>query len=288
MLAVPDTLQQILDNHQDEIRDTYVRLMQESSLHYAETPRTEIEANVNRSLPLIGVLYHEAASDEARAYIRSLCEQRVPRGFRLAEVLNAIFLLGDVVVPVIRRVYLTDIDNARKASDQLRAGINALALLWAEGYYDLQQEMMDRKELAMRQLSTPVSCVWDGILMLPLLGDVDDRRSRQVTEDLLNAIVSTQSTHVLLDVTGLGDVNTGVIAQLMRTVRAAELLGAECWIVGITPDVAQTIVGLGVDLGQITTYADLRDGLQEALRQTGVTVVTAEDTPVCPRPAGAE
>ncbi len=274
---MPHTLQQILDQHEAEICDQYVRLMQQSSLHYAETPRAEIEANVRRSLHLIGTLYREPASDEARDYVRSLCEQRVPRGFRLAEVLNAIFLLGDVVTPVIRRECGRDIGRSRQAADQLRAGTNAVALLWADGYYEMQEEYNERKEQAMRALSTPVSCVWDGILTLPLLGDVDDRRSRQVTEDLLHAIVATQSTHVLLDVTGLGDVNTGVIAQLIRTVRAAELLGAECWIVGIAPDVAQTIVGLGIDLGHITTYADLREGLQEALRQSGIKVVPADE-----------
>lgn len=273
---MPNTLRALLDEHEQQITDRYVQVMQSSSKHYSATPADELERNVHRSLHLIGTLHDEPASEEARSYIRSLCEQRVPRGFRLQEVMSAIFMLGDIVVPMIREKLDGNPAAMQQAEDELRAGLNRLALLWSEGYYDLQEELMQRKEQAMRQLSTPVTMVWDGILTLPVIGDVDDLRSRQITEDLLDRIIGTQSSYVLLDITGIGNINTGVIAQLIRTVRAAELLGTECWIVGVSPEVAQTIVNLGVDLGSMTTFGSLKEGLAEALQREGLRILDAE------------
>ncbi|NUQ02119.1 MAG: RsbRD N-terminal domain-containing protein, partial [Armatimonadetes bacterium] len=172
---MPHTLQDLLLRHEQDIAERYVQAMQASSKHYSMTPAEEIERNVHRSLQLLGNLHRAPASEEARAYIRNLCEQRVPQGFRLGEVMNAIFLLGDVVIPLIREESSGDREAERQAEDDLRIGLNRLALLWSEGYYELQEELMARKELAMLQLSTPVTQMWEGILTLPLIGDVDDR-----------------------------------------------------------------------------------------------------------------
>ncbi len=271
--TVAKTLQELLVANEAVVTDRYIQLMRASSPHYATTPAEEIAPNIHRSLQLIGGLAGKEPSPEARAYIRSLCEQRVPRGFRLSEVMAAIFLLGDVVIPMVRDAFAGDLDGEHQAIDQLRSATNHLALLWSDGYYELQEEIMERKELAMRQLSTPVTQVWDGILTLPLIGDVDDRRSRQITEDLLANIIETQSDLVLLDITGIGSINTSVIAQMLRTIRASELLGARCWVVGVSPEIAHTIVNLGVDLQSITTYANLREGLAAAFERLGLRVV---------------
>lgn len=268
---MPDVLRRVLEDHRDRIIADYVALMQSSSEHYAATPAADIERNVVRSLELVVTLYRSPDDVEARRYIRSLCEQRVPRGFDLAEVMNAIFLLGDVLVPLIRED-LEDITEARAGEDQLRVALNRIALLWADGYFELQEELLARKERAVRQLSAPVISIWKGILTLPLIGDVDDQRSRQITEDLLNRIIETQSSVVLLDITGIGSINTNVIAQLLKTVRAAELLGAQCWIVGVSPEVANSIVTLGIDLSHIVTHATLQQGLDHAFRELGLHV----------------
>ncbi|MBI2302630.1 MAG: STAS domain-containing protein [Armatimonadetes bacterium] len=268
---MPDTLGQLIQAHHQRIVSGYVTLMQASSEHYAATPAAEIAHNVERSLELVTTLSGSPDDEEARQYIRNLCEQRVPRGFRLGEVTKAIFLLRDVLLPLIRE-QIPDVQREHLAEDQLHLALHRLAALWADGFYELQEEILNRKDQSLRALSTPVTKVWDGILALPIFGDVDDRRSRQITEDLLYAIIRTQSQVVLLDITGIGSINTSVIAQLMRTVRCAELLGAACWVVGISPEVANTIVTLGIDLRHIVTHATLQQGLDHAFRHLGLEV----------------
>ncbi|MCC7495271.1 MAG: STAS domain-containing protein [Fimbriimonadaceae bacterium] len=267
------TLLQLFSEHEDAIVADYTAAIRASSGHYSTVSTDELEGNIRRSLSLVVALSENPGDVEARDYVHGLCRLRVPQGFRLEEVMEAIFLLGESVVPIMRRVWAGDDTTRQAAADQLRRGLQRLATLWAGGYWAMQEDLMARKEAAMRRLSTPVISIWEGILTLPLIGDVDDGRSRQVTEELLSNIVATQSDFVLLDITGLGSINTAVIAQLMRTIRAAELLGAQCWIVGVSPEVAQTIVHLGVDMQPITTYATLREGLAEAMRRLGLRVV---------------
>lgn len=268
---MPDRLRDLIEAERETLIARYVALMQGSSEHYATLPAEMIRPNVERSLSLLVTLHREPEDEEARAYIRSLCEQRLPRGFRLTEVLNAIFLLNGVMVPLLREHLGTGPDTD-EAEDQLCAALQRLALLWADGYVELQEEILLRREKAVRALSTPVIQVWHGILTLPLIGDVDDMRSRQITEDLLYKVIHTQSSVVLIDITGIGNINTNVIAQLLRTVHCAELLGTSCWIVGVSPEVANTIVTLGIDLSRVVTHATLQQGLDHAFHQLGLRV----------------
>jgi len=269
---VPEALCGLLAEQEEAIVAECVERVLASSEHYASAEPGSVANTSRQLLRLLTDLHRDPECPAARAAIRALCELRVPTGFRLGEVMSALFIYNDVLLPRVRIAFAPDWERVAELEDQLRRGVERMAILWAEGFCDLHEALLDRKELAMRQLSTPVLRVWDGILALPLVGDVDDRRSRQITEELLTAVILTQSDIVLVDITGLGDINTNVIAQLLRTVQAAGLLGAEVWIVGIAPEIAQTIVNLGVDLRHITTFATLRQGLDQAFAQLGLQV----------------
>lgn len=143
------------------------------------------------------------------------------------------------------------------------------------------QEIRERDELIrqlqqqqqiIQELSTPVIQIWRGILTLPIVGAIDSPRAAKITEGLLQRIVATQARVVLLDITGVPLVDTGVANRLLKTVRAASLLGARCLLVGIRPEIAQTVVHLGVDLSGIETYADLQAGLARAFEMLGLEV----------------
>jgi rsbT co-antagonist protein RsbR len=127
----------------------------------------------------------------------------------------------------------------------------------------------------MLELSTPVVKVWDGVVALPLIGTLDSERTQVVMESLLDRIVATGSTLAIIDITGVPTVDTLVAQHLLRTVSAAQLMGADCIISGIRPQIAQTIVHLGIDLSTVTTKATLADALQLALARKGYSVVQA-------------
>lgn len=127
----------------------------------------------------------------------------------------------------------------------------------------LEAELKEKVRMMM-ELSTPVTQVWDGILTLPLIGTIDTSRAKQIMEELLKKIVETQASIVILDITGVPIVDTMVANNLIKTVQAAALIGARCLLVGISPQIAQTLVHLGINLSSIETCATLRSGLQKA------------------------
>ncbi len=132
--------------------------------------------------------------------------------------------------------------------------------------------LLEAQQAAIRELSTPVIQLWPGVLILPIVGAIDSPRAAQITEDLLERIVAAQARVVIVDITGVPLVDTGVANRLLKTVRAASLLGAHCLLAGIRPEIAQTVVHLGVDLSGIETYADLQSGLERAFGVMGLQV----------------
>jgi rsbT co-antagonist protein RsbR len=129
----------------------------------------------------------------------------------------------------------------------------------------------------MLELSTPVVQLWDGVLALPLIGTLDSRRTQSVMEALLQRIVETGSEFAIIDITGVPTVDTLTAQHLIKTITATRLMGAECIISGIRPQIAQTIVHLGVDLGDVTTKSSLAGALDLALKRRGLTVTRASN-----------
>ncbi len=150
--------------------------------------------------------------------------------------------------------------------------LDKLGLYTTEVYQKAREEVIQRQQQEMMELSTPVVKLWDGVLALPLIGTLDSDRTQVVMESLLQRIVETGADVAILDITGVPTVDTLVAQHLIKTVTAARLMGADCIISGIRPQIAQTIVHLGVDLGNIITKSTLADAFALALHKAGLTV----------------
>ena len=149
-------------------------------------------------------------------------------------------------------------------------------MLTTEAFQKTREEVILRQQKELMELSTPVVRLWENILALPLIGTLDSARTQVVMQNLLEAIVETRSGYAIIDITGVPVVDTLVAQHLLKTVAAARLMGADCLISGIRPQIAQTIIHLGVDLSEVTTKATLADAFDVALRRSGHKVVRQE------------
>ena len=149
--------------------------------------------------------------------------------------------------------------------------LDSLGLYTVKSFQKTREEVIGRQQQELLELSTPVVKLWDGILALPMIGTLDSARTQVVMESLLQKIVETESQIAIIDITGVPTVDTLVAQHLLKTVTALRLMGADCIISGVRPQIAQTIVHLGVDLQGVTTKANLADALALALKRTGVT-----------------
>ena len=168
-----------------------------------------------------------------------------------------------------------DLPAAEVAAEQWTATVllDQLGLFTTEMYQRAREEVIARQQQDMLELSTPVVKLWDGVLALPMIGTLDSARTQVVMERLLQRIVETGSAVAILDITGVPTVDTLVAQHLLKTIAAARLMGADCIISGVRPQIAQTIVHLGVDLGNVITKATLADAFALALQRTGQTVI---------------
>jgi rsbT co-antagonist protein RsbR len=165
-----------------------------------------------------------------------------------------------------------DVAGYRAFADLSRI-IDDLGLCMVETYAAAREEVTAQQAETLLELSTPVVKLWDGIVALPLVGTLDSARTQVVMESLLQALVETGSEHAIIDITGVAAVDTQVAQHLLKTVQAARLLGAECIISGIRPQIAQTVVALGIEFGDIHTKATLAEAMLLAMRRTGRDVV---------------
>ncbi|HST11330.1 MAG TPA: STAS domain-containing protein, partial [Terriglobales bacterium] len=150
--------------------------------------------------------------------------------------------------------------------------LDQLGLHTVRAYQRTREDLINRQQEDMMEMSTPVIKLWDGILAIPLIGTLDSARTQVVMESLLRRIVETESQIAIIDITGVPTVDTLVAQHLIKTVTALRLMGADCIVSGVRPQIAQTIVHLGVDLQNITTKANLADALALALKRTGVAI----------------
>jgi len=150
--------------------------------------------------------------------------------------------------------------------------VDKLALITADAFQATREKFIARQQEELMELSTPVVKLWDGILALPIIGTLDSARTQVVMESLLQAVVQTNSRVAIIDITGVPTVDTLVAQHLLKTITAARLMGADCIISGVRPQIAQTIVHLGIDLAGVITKAKLSDAFALALQRTGQVV----------------
>jgi rsbT co-antagonist protein RsbR len=209
------------------------------------------------------------AWDQAREVLGRVSRNGAQAGLTPGETALFVLSLKRPLFDVIRHQSGVDADSL--ADDMWRATniLDRLALYTTEVYSRARDEIIQRQQADMLELSTPVVKLWDGILALPLIGTLDSRRTQVVMESHLERIVETGAEIAIIDITGVPTVDTLVAQHLIKTVNAARLMGTECIISGIRPQIAQTIVHLGVDLQGVLTKATLADAFQVALARTG-------------------
>ena len=212
------------------------------------------------------------AWEPVREQLRTLSAERARQGFAPSDTAMFVFSLKEPLFARLR--HEMGMDAGALADETWAASLllDRLGLFTTEVYQQGREELINRQNEEMLELSTPVVELWDGILALPLIGTLDSARTQVVMENLLQRIVETGASIAIIDITGVPTVDTLVAQHLLKTVAAARLMGADCLISGIRPQIAQTIVHLGVELQSVTTKATLADAFAVALQRTGQTV----------------
>jgi rsbT co-antagonist protein RsbR len=204
---------------------------------------------------------------------------RVTQGFTPSEATLFVLTLKPVMFQLIREQLTTTPDDLFHEIDVTNNFVDAMGLHISESYIRSRDKVIARQQEEMLELSTPVVMLWDGIVALPVIGTLDSTRAQVVMESLLQAIVQTNSRFAIIDITGVPTVDTLVAQHLLKTITAARLMGAECILSGIRPQIAQTIVHLGITLNDVVTRSKLSDAFRLALDRSG-RAVTQKSRPV--------
>jgi len=210
--------------------------------------------------------------EDARQVLASVSRSRALQGFGPAQTAQFVLSLKQPIFNRLRQELGSDPQTFADEVWTSTVLLDRLALYTTEVFQKGRDEVISRQQQEMLELSTPVVKLWDGILALPLIGTLDSQRTQVVMETLLEAVVNTGATIAIIDITGVPAVDTRVAQHLLKTVAAARLMGADCIISGIRPQIAQTIVHLGVALPDVITKANLADAFQVALARLGLQV----------------
>jgi rsbT co-antagonist protein RsbR len=248
--------------------------------------RQEVSDQSRRFLPLLrdavktGDLdVHGPAWVGAREMLADLSSARAQQGFSPSETAMFVFSLKQPLFDRLSATLRGEPERLAQAVWQMNAVVDRLGLYTTEVFQRGREQVIVRQQQELMELSTPVVTLWDGVLALPLIGTLDSARTQVVMESLLQRIVDSGAAIAIIDITGVPTVDTLTAQHLLKTVAAARLMGADCIISGIRPQIAQTIVHLGVDLGAVVTKATLADAFAIALRRLGLAVTKAPAPP---------
>jgi len=235
---------------------------------------TELIANVRKALQDGGDANLTTSTWKAtRDQLASISASRALQGFTPSGTARYILSLKEAVFPLLHK-RIPDAEELRKVTWHASQLIDNLALFISEAFLKSREDVIRRQQESMLELSTPVVKLWDGILALPLIGTLDSARTQVVMESLLQRVVMESTEVVIIDITGVPTVDTLVAQHLLKTVTAARLMGTDCIISGIRPQIAQTIVHLGVDLSSVITKSSLADAFKVALTRRNLMIVS--------------
>jgi rsbT co-antagonist protein RsbR len=214
---------------------------------------------------------------ELQHYARDLSERIIPRGVETHEVVGIVLLLRDVLARSLFEKYRDDFDLLNRVLDAYEPAANRIANTVAVSFVEQRERTIRRQQDSIRELSTPVLQVRERLLILPIIGVLDTQRAEQLTDQLLHGIRAHRAKVVVIDITGVPDVDETVANHLVRAVDASRLMGAAVIITGLSAEIAQTLVTIGVDLGKMNTVGDLQGGIEEAERTLGFAVIRTAD-----------
>jgi len=259
-----------LRDNQTELRQEWARRILEARLLTAMTEE-EIFAEATSLYDNYVEALATGAFEDMQAYARNLSERIIPRGVETDEVVGIVLLLRDVLARSLFAKYHTEVLN--RILDAYEPAANRIAITVAVGFVQERERTIVEQQEAIRELSTPVLRVRDRLLILPIIGAIDPQRARQLTEQLLRAIRSSRARVVVIDITGVAAMDSSVANHLVQTVEAARLLGAAVIVTGLSSEIAQTLVNIGVELAKMNTVGDLQGGIEQAERLLGYKVV---------------
>ena len=215
--------------------------------------------------------------EELQRYARDLSERIIPRGVETHEVVGIVLLLRDVLARSLFEKYREDFDVLNRVLDAYEPAANRIANTVAVSFVEQRERIIRQQQDSIRELSTPVLQVRERLLILPIIGVLDRPRAQQLTDQLLRAIRTHRAKVVVIDITGVPDVDEEVANHLVQTVDASRLMGAAVIITGLSSEIAQTLVTIGVDLSKMNTVGDLQGGIEEAERALGFRVARTDD-----------
>ena len=265
-----------LRDNREHLREQWTGRITGARLLSAMTPE-EIFSEATSIYDNYVEVLETGSTDALQHYARDLSERIIPRGVETEDVLNIVLLLRDVLARSLFEKYHEDFDLLNQVLDAYEPAANRIANMVAVSFVQERERVIRDQQEAIRELSTPVLQVRERLLILPIIGILDAARARQLTDQLLKAIRAHRAKVVVIDITGVPDVDEDVANSLVQTVDASKLMGAAVIITGLSSEIAETLVTIGVDLSKMDTVGDLQEGIEEAERLLGYPAVRIDD-----------
>jgi len=270
-------LGEIISRNEERIRTDWINDMAKSVQRADLISRVELDEQTRSLLSAIAKGASSGQSDDvtrpewssARELLQDISASRARQGFTPAETATFVLSLKHPLFMAVRQELAKNQEEMFEAIWSATQLLDKLALLTTDAFMATREELISRQQQELLELSTPVVKLWDGILALPIIGTLDRARTQVVMEELLQTVVATNSKFAIIDITGVPTVDTLVAQHLLKTITAARLMGAECIISGVRPQIAQTIVHLGINLEDVITKAKLSDAFALALQRSG-------------------
>jgi rsbT co-antagonist protein RsbR len=273
-------LTEVIKGNEEALVDELILAMKTKVIRFDRVAEAEIRQQASQLLTLLETNIpktttynlNEVIWAETKQLLTEFSHSRVKQGFSPAETAGFIFSFKEPIFKLLRLALKEKPEQLAEEMAVTTALFDQLGLFTIEVYQKAREQIISRQQQELLELSTPVVQLWQNVLALPLIGTLDSARTQVVMENLLQKIVETGALIAIIDITGVPTVDTLVAQHLLKTIAAARLMGADCIISGIRPQIAQTIVHLGVNLEDVITKATLADAFVIALKKTGASV----------------